>query len=80
MRAIDKFERRWDGKLSRVPLKTTTEMADELGVSPNWLGRYIKADQMAPKPKIDCRSGTVKNWWYDPREVRAWWAARKATE
>lgn len=75
---LDNFERRRAGVLCNVPLRTTTEMADEFGVDRSLLGRLLKKDPAAPTPRVNSRSATVKNLWYDPREVRKWWATRKA--
>ena len=55
----------------RKPLRTLKEMAEEFGVTVNSL-RALIGHHDGPKPvlKHDC---TVRNTWYDPAVLRAWW-------
>ncbi len=62
---------------ARKPLRTATELAEEFGVSVTALGGALTANG-APKPRLRNTSSARihSNTWYDPEEVRRWWAAR----
>lgn len=68
-------ERRQDvGRVQRKPLRTFRELAEEFGVSMPKLASEL-GKHSGPKPKIVHRhGGTHTNAWYDPVEMRAWWA------
>jgi hypothetical protein len=63
------------GKLP--PLRTFTELHEEFGVKRNVFSAALR-DENAPKPimvKKNASAGT--NSWYNPIEVRKWWAGRQ---
>jgi hypothetical protein len=72
-------KRRFRTKKSRPPVRTTAEIAEQLGVTPNSLGGYLGTDPNAPKPAFKALS-SVKGpkTYYNPAEVIAWW--RQKTE
>ena len=55
------------------PLRSTRELADEFGVSLPKLASEL-AKNPGPKPKLVNRHGGRSDSWYDPAEMRAWWA------
>jgi hypothetical protein len=56
----------------RKPLRTISEMADEFGVTKMSLVNFMRNSETSPKPKpVSKNSVSV---WYDPDEVRQWWA------
>lgn len=62
----------------RAPLRTCTELAEELGTSPGILAKLMNADPNGPRPAMDNRGkANDQKVWYAPAAVRAWWAARQ---
>ena len=59
----------------RSPLRTSAEIAEEIGIPPNRLrGLMKKLD--GPKPELDlraCATGKAKLCWYNPEKVKAWY-------
>jgi len=67
----------------RKPLRTVTEIADILGITPQRLARDL-ADESAPG-KITARSlghnvAGKNRVWYEPKEVIKWWKDRHQTQ
>ena len=64
----------------RGPKRTLNELSDEFGIGKRALVMALAADPGAPKPEIDnCNTTCVARvQWFDHREMRRWWAARKA--
>lgn len=61
---------------ARKPLKTITELADEIGIPARALS-ILMAKNNGPKPvfRTGVGSSTVSSkTWYDPQEVKKWWA------
>ena len=63
-------------RATHIPLRTATELAEELGVARAAMVRQMNADPTGPRARVD-HKGTAANAWYDPSEVRAWWRKRK---
>ena len=59
----------------RKPLRSLRELAAEFGLTPHQLAGYLCHSPESPKAVFHAR-GTVRNAWYDPVAVRAWWARR----
>jgi hypothetical protein len=64
------------GGVPRPPLRTFAELAEEFGVTMAQLRGAFKAS--GPKPKLFNRR--TQQHWYEPNEVRRWWAARNAAK
>ena len=62
-------------RIKRPPLSSCRELAAEFGCTTHQLAGLIAMDAKAPRHKVDA-DGTVKNRWYDAKEVRKWWKAR----
>lgn len=62
------------------PLRTLSEMADELGAKAQSICTASGIDTNAPKCKLVSHTGGGTKKWYDPDEVRAWWKQRKAAK
>ena len=60
----------------RPPLRSLAEMAAELGISTHKLSAELHADPAAPRKRLQ-HHGAVCGTWYEPRELRAWWAQRQ---
>lgn len=62
----------------RKPLRTSAEVAADLGLTLHQLTGYLSRDGAAPKPiLVKGRTFGVKNSWYDLQQMQAWWKARK---
>ena len=62
---------------SRKPLRTFRELAEELGLAAGQLRQAMATSKIpAPQPVMKAQ-GSVRNTWYDPTEVRKWWAQVK---
>lgn len=72
-----KFNRKEDRK-NWKPLRTFKEMAEEFGVEKLDFMRLMN-HQHAPKPVTmqGKRTAGTLNRWYDPDEMRKWWADLK---
>lgn len=57
------------------PLRTVHELAQELGVTAVSLTWHMYADPTGPRPNIQTKSSAGRRTYYDPREVRTWFAA-----
>lgn len=58
----------------RKPLRTLKELAEEFGVTPTSLKMRMRYDPEGPKPVMHTLgTGTQRNTWFDPEQVRAWW-------
>jgi hypothetical protein len=71
----------WRKHEKRPPLKTFPEVAESLGVSVGELhGFILRSANPFPEPRFRHGGGPFrsKTAWYDPREVRAWWAKENA--
>lgn len=63
---------------ARKPLRNLRELAEEFGVSHKTLQVKLARCKDAPKPIYSTgnqKTASQRNTWYDPQEVRAWWAA-----
>ena len=63
---------------ARKPLRSLRELAEEFGVPHKTLQAKLARCKGAPKPVYstgDHKTASQRNTWYDPQEVRAWWAA-----
>ena len=63
---------------ARKPLRSLRELAEEFGVPHKTLQAKLARCKDAPKPIYstgDHKTASQRNTWYDPQEVRAWWAA-----
>jgi hypothetical protein len=71
--SMSEFAKRlWTGG-ARKPLRTISELADELGVTVRTLtATFSHHDGPKPKFRTGAKTATT-NTWYDPGEVRAWW-------
>jgi hypothetical protein len=76
---MKKFTETLGQKIQRIreqgpfkPLRTITELADELGVTRQWLALNM-AHGDGPKPSLRHAGSRAEATWYDPDEVRAWW-------
>ena len=63
-------------RVRRKPMRASRELAEEFGIATNALTRLMNADPNGPRPQLDLK-GSVPGKWYDPAEVRAWWAKRQ---
>lgn len=63
---------------TRAPLRTLAEMAEEFGISVFALGQLL-AKHDGPKAALDNRSSRNRTSWYNPDEMRKWWAGRLDT-
>lgn len=62
---------------ARPPLRSIKELAEELNVAHMALSRQMHADPEGPRPMYRTgASGENRNTWYNPKEVRAWWAKK----
>lgn len=60
------------GKGALPPLRTFTELAEELGLSAGHFAKLL-SDPAAPKPVLRSRSlSNGRNTYYEPNEVRKW--------
>lgn len=59
---------------TRKPLRTATELAEELGVTLNTLSALMRHHN-GPPPAHKTQSRNSKATWYDPQQVRAWFKA-----
>lgn len=57
---------------TRKPLRSATELAEEFGISVKRLGGLLGVHN-GPKSKFSHRNFSMKNSWFDPVEMRAWW-------
>lgn len=72
--ALTQKRRQEVGRVRRKPLRSFRELAEEFGVSPATL-RGLLAHHPGPEPKFTHRGlRTPSCAWYDPAEMRAWWA------
>jgi hypothetical protein len=67
-----------------IPLRSSAEIAEMLGITLHQFSAILGHDKNAPKPKLNNRdhsqwSGS-KVCWYDPKEMRKWWAQRNANK
>lgn len=63
---------------TRKPLRSLRELAEEFGVPHKTLQVKLARCKGAPKPRYSTgyhKTTSQRNTWYDPQEVRAWWAA-----
>ena len=63
---------------ARKPLRNLRELAEEFGVPHKTLQAKMARCKDAPKPIYstrDYRTSSQRNTWYDPQQVRTWWAA-----
>ena len=63
---------------ARKPLRNLRELAEEFGVPHKTLQAKLARCKDAPKPRYNTgswKATSQSNTWYDPAEVRAWWAA-----
>ena len=60
-------------KSPRCPLRTLKECAEEHGLHPVVFGRLLKQEG-GPAPSFVNTSSANRTVWYNPIEVRAWWA------
>lgn len=58
---------------TRKPLRNLRELAEEFGVPHKTLQAKLARCKGAPKPIYNTGS-QQRNTWYDPQEVRSWWA------
>ena len=74
---IGQFMQRIKKHGPRKPLRTLKELADEFGISAKSLQAVLARKKGAPKPIFSTGGGsgsTPQNTWYDPDEVRKWFA------
>ena len=66
----------------RRPLRMAKELAEEFGLNQGQLGKILAKDPLAPKPLIRTRGFGSRQGrtYYDPIEVRTWWAARNKSQ
>lgn len=64
-------------KTKRPPTLSITELAKEFGVTYSVITGHISKDKSAPKPVLKTK-GTVRNTYYNPKEMREWWAKLKS--
>ncbi len=66
------------------PLRTSAEIAEMLGITMGQFSAILGHDKSAPKPKLNnrskCQWRNSKVCWYDPKEMRDWWAQRNANK
>lgn len=63
---------------ARKPLRSLRELAEEFGVPHKTLQAKLARCKNAPQPIYstgDQKTASQRNTWYDPQEVRRWWAA-----
>ena len=63
---------------ARKPLRSLRELAEEFGVPHKTLQAKLARCKDAPRPLYSTghqKTASQRNTWYDPQEVRAWWAA-----
>lgn len=60
----------WKKLQAGRPLLTTREFATEFGIERRSLGAILRKATGAPKPALH----TMRDVYYDPTEVRRWWA------
>ena len=78
--SIGEFMQRIKKQGPRKPLRTLRELADEFDVPYKSLQGALCRSKDAPSPVFATggqKSSTPSNTWYDPDEVRKWWANRK---
>ena len=64
-------------KIKRPPTLSITELAKEFGVTVQQIVGHLSKDKDCPKPVIKCL-GKIRNTYYDPNEMRKWWAKIKS--
>lgn len=67
--------RHFHGK-NHPPLRTLVELAEEFCIPWRQLSGYLIADPDAPKPVLNNRSARKRATWFNPQEMRKWWAKR----
>ena len=65
------------GRVPRKPLRTASEMAEELGVSHRHLVSAMNVDPTGPRPQLKNGSRACPASWYEPGVARAWWRKRQ---
>ena len=58
----------------RKPLRTLAELADEFGVSWRTLNA-MRLSHEGPNPILKTGSQSKRATWFDPGEMRSWWAS-----
>lgn len=71
--ALTQEQRQRMGRGQGKPLRSFRELAEEFGVGMQKLASEM-AKHSGPKAKIVHHHGGHENSWYDPAEMRAWWA------
>jgi hypothetical protein len=72
--SIGQFSARVKNGGAKVPLRSGKELAEEFGLTKNRFNGLMRRKD-APKPKLKHKSDDAgSNTWYDPKEVRSWWA------
>lgn len=65
---------------ARKPLRNLRELAEEFGIPHKSLQALLSRTKGAPKPIYSTgggnRSSSPRNTWYEPDEVRRWYAVR----
>jgi hypothetical protein len=82
MRGKDNFQlqlhQKWRRKKPRPPLRTFSELCDELGVKRGVLSHLLGHAPNAPKPELvvqghqSAHGRVSSNTWYEPVAFRAW--------
>ena len=76
--SLPQFYQRVRNGGARKPLRSLRELAEEFGVPHKTLQIKLARRKDAPKPIYSTgyqKTASQSNTWYDPQEVRAWWAA-----
>jgi hypothetical protein len=63
---------------ARKPLRSLRELAEEFSVEHRTLQAKLSRCKGAPRPIYSTgnhKTASQRNTWYDPDEVRAWWAS-----
>jgi hypothetical protein len=59
-------------KKTRPPLRSATELAEELGISVSRFGALLGGYD-GPKHKLSRKNIAAKNSWFDRSELLSWW-------
>lgn len=58
---------------ARPPLRTFTELCEELGEDRRHVQGVLGTHPNAPKPALRCYGQVLRNTWYEPVAFRKWW-------
>ena len=70
---IGEFTQRIKKNGARKPQRTLKELAEEFGVTPQFLSAQLRKDKNGPRPTHATLTNSIRNTWFRADEVRKWW-------